>query len=602
VKLSFQNGERRRYVADRSNKGYLFTDKIFANGWLTDQRTKPQGSSFEAYNPCGQGIEFANGFSIGKIQLYRESEPFYESKVLQEIVFENEQYRITKECEWSNCKLHFDKGGELYRVLLPGAYAFNRKCLATFALNDGRRATSLDFNYMSSFNDGLCLVCVAGHGYGYVDKNLDFVIPPQFNRAGDFVDGFAGVALWENEKDRWFFIDKTGKEITFKSVSGAKIEGKYKIVSNYSEGLARVSTIEKPYLAYHSDNEDYAGIWGYVDSQGVEIVSPRYIYAMDFKDGLAEVCKGEWTIDKKWDNKYHSGAFWTEEELWGFIDGIGREVVPCVFDELKRFWSDRVCSEIDPDYFGAHFGGWKYGKWGIIDRTGKWVVEPIFDDLGYDISSEGWFQFYGGNKWEHDGEPIMGVYSIPAHKILFEPQFIDVDFFLNGLLRVEVFDPELGRNITKIIDRTGNELFPSEYTFIWEHGDFYKVTIREKDMPDRNGIIDKKGNVILPCKYDIPFNGSCVGKRLFIFQESGKQGIRDFDEKIIVPAMYEEIHRLDSDFLSVRTGVKGHSLYGLILPDGSSVLPVVFNSIDVGSDKITAQDENGSYIFSVAGK
>jgi hypothetical protein len=604
MKLSFQNGDTKKYILDRKNIRCLMTDKIFANGWISEKRFNSERWIDDKYLPCGQGVEFITKISIGKMQLYRDSGPFYEAKILSEVVFENKNCVLTKICEWKGSRLHFDKEAGLYKVLLPGGDAFNHGCYATFALADGRRATSLEFDYMSSFQDGLCRVGIAGHGYGYVDKKLDFVIPPRFNRAGDFKDGFASVSLWENEKDRWFFIDKTGKEIVFKRPDGSEIEGKYKVLCDYSEGMMRVSTIEKPYLAYQSDNEEYAGIWGYVDEQGMEIISPHYIYAMDFQDGVAEVCKGEWTIDKKWDNKHRTGAVWTEEELWGMIDGMGREVVPCVFDELRRFWNygngeDEACR----DYFGAHFGGWAEGKWGIIDRSGKWVVEPIFEDLGYDISCDGCFQFYASSKWPHDGEQEMGVYSIPEKRVVFEPHFEDIDFLENGLFMVEAQHPrEPGRKITKIIDKNGNALFPSEYTFILERGNYYEVIIRENGKPDRDGLVDKAGNVVLPCKYDIPFNGINVKERRFIFQESGKQGVMDFDEKVIVPAKYDEIYRLGADLLVVALGEKDHRLRGVFSSDGQQILPVVYDSINVDDGRITARDKSGSYIFSLVKK
>ncbi|MDR1731766.1 MAG: WG repeat-containing protein [Synergistaceae bacterium] len=617
MKLSFQNGETRKYAADVTNKGYFFTDKIFANGWISKKRPKPQGREYDGYPPCGQGVEFVNGFSIGKMQLYRDSVPFYEEKTLSEVVFENENCVLTKICEWQGSRLHFDKEAGLYKVLLPGGRFFNNGCFGTFAFADGRRATSLEFNYMSSFQEGLCLVGVEGHGFGYLDQDLRFVIPPRFNRAGNFKNGFAKVSLLENEQDRWFFIDKTGKEIVFKKPDGAKTGGEYKILSAYSESMMRVSTMEKPDLAYQSDSEAYAGFWGFVDEQGVEIVSPRYIYAMDFQDGLAEVCKGEWTIDEKWDNEYRSGAFWTEEELWGMIDGMGREVVPCVFDEVRRFWipgngEDEVCR----DYFGAHFGGWAEGKWGIIDRSGKWVVEPMFHDLGNDLSSDGCFQYYNYKKWISNDEPdtrddpIMGVYSIPDNRVIFDPQFVDVDFLDGGLFRVEYWDTKRGtgprRHIdvtrAQIIDRKGSALFPSEYTFIWERGDYYEVVIREIDKPDRHGLIDKNGAIVLPCEYDVPFNGINIKERRFIFQESGKQGVMDFDKNVIVPAMYDEIHGLGSDFLVVESGEKDRRLRGLLLPDGSQVLPMVYDSIDIDGERVTVRDKNGSALLRLVKK
>ena len=40
-------------------------------------------------------------------------------------------------------------------------------------------------------------------------------------------------------------------------------------------------------LAYHSDNSEIAGNWGFVNEKGQEIIAPQYIYAYDFEDGIA---------------------------------------------------------------------------------------------------------------------------------------------------------------------------------------------------------------------------------------------------------------------------------------------------------------------------
>ena len=119
-------------------------------------------------------------------------------------------------------------------------------------------------------------------------------------------------------------------------------------------------------LAYHSDNSEIAGNWGFVNEKGQEIVAPQYIYAYDFEDGIAIVCKGKWTKDSKWDNKYNKGRYWTEEELWGGIDKDGKEVIPFIFDEIKHMW------DCNNEVFMAHYGGWKDGHWGIIGRDGRW--------------------------------------------------------------------------------------------------------------------------------------------------------------------------------------------------------------------------------------
>ena len=58
--------------------------------------------------------------------------------------------------------------------------------------------------------DGMAmLVLYSGWKYGFVDKAGKEVIPPAYEDAFDFSEGFAAVKL----NGKWGFIDKTGKEI-----------------------------------------------------------------------------------------------------------------------------------------------------------------------------------------------------------------------------------------------------------------------------------------------------------------------------------------------------------------------------------------------------
>lgn len=63
---------------------------------------------------------------------------------------------------------------------------------------------------ISPFYEGLAAVRV-DKLYGFVDKSLNFVIPPQFKVVSNFSEGYALVT---DEKKEVYFIDKTGKKIT----------------------------------------------------------------------------------------------------------------------------------------------------------------------------------------------------------------------------------------------------------------------------------------------------------------------------------------------------------------------------------------------------
>lgn len=386
---------------------------------------------------------------------------------------------------------------------------------------------------------------------------MNFVIPMKYERADEFNNGKAKVEL----DGVWYTIDTSGK---LTRLSPEKGDDRYQDIGEYSEGLCKVSTMKLGFmdLAYHSDYSEIAGTWGYVDEAGNEVIKPQYIYAYDFENGMAIVCKGKWTIDKKWDNECNQGRYWTEEELWGAIDTAGNEVIPFIFDEIKHF--------DDSDVFMAHYGGWKEGHWGVIDNRGNWLAEPIFKDIDYEYH-DGLFAFYADDKWSGDDVPL-GIYDVKQRKVIFEPQFFDVSFRDDGYIEVEVFDKDLGRRIEKMIDLDGNERFHSEYTSIYGWKEPFEVTIRDENGT-RHGLIDKDGTVLLPCKYDVAWGGISYEQRRIVFEQDGKQGIVDFDDNVIVEPKYLEIHGMTNPLLTVRVGDKDSFQEGLITPDGKEVLP-----------------------------
>ena len=145
----------------------------------------------------------------------------------------------------------------------------------------------------------------------------------------------------------------------------------YHPCGGYQEGLIMVSLLGEIDLQYHHTFADTAGLWGWIDTQGNEVIPPQYIYAMSFFNGRAIVCKGEWTVDQQ-------GRYWCENENWGIIDKTGKEIVPCMFDEIFEIdGTDR--------YILCHKGGWKNGCNCIYDIESKSVIlEMDFDfDNGY---------------------------------------------------------------------------------------------------------------------------------------------------------------------------------------------------------------------------
>ena len=230
----------------------------------------------------------------------------------------------------------------------------------------------------------------------------------------------------------------------------------YVTICEQSEGMRRVSDLDIGgffafmSLAYHHDHSDQAGIWGFIDTTGKEIIKPQYIFAYDFQQGLARVCKGKWVYKDDWEKERKARDLWSEKMLWGFIDKEGNEIIPCIYnnDEVRFYPHYPFIGLCDPNT----------KKYGIMGLDGKWVVEPRFVKLDYDMCYENdLFGFYDEYDYtDYDCERnLIGIYSIKEQKVLVEPQFTDVYFLKDGNIEVQIFDAKQGEKIDKIIDRNG---------------------------------------------------------------------------------------------------------------------------------------------------
>jgi hypothetical protein len=119
----------------------------------------------------------------------------------------------------------------------------------------------------SRFSEGLACVKVDGAGYGYIDKQGKFVIPPQFDRAQEFSEGLAWVVT-NDGKIGW--IDKAGRWVVT-GVNGLSFSGELGLVYGsesydwrYSEGLV-------PFYIMNNGR----GFRGYMDQRGAVVIKPR---------------------------------------------------------------------------------------------------------------------------------------------------------------------------------------------------------------------------------------------------------------------------------------------------------------------------------------
>jgi len=183
------------------------------------------------------------------------------------------------------------------------------------------------FEACSEFSGNYAAVKFGGKT-GYINRTGELVIVPQFYEGGQFINGYATVAISYRDKDNrdikyYGIIDTLGNYI---------LPPKYLWLGEVSEGLVVFNIREDGKLKS-----------GYVDLMGNIIISPKYSMAEPFREGLASVC-----LDGK----------------CGYINRKDEQKIDFVFDGANEFKLGVAAVR-------------QKGKFGLINKQGVFVFGPI---------------------------------------------------------------------------------------------------------------------------------------------------------------------------------------------------------------------------------
>ncbi|MGI8980570.1 MAG: WG repeat-containing protein [Pirellulaceae bacterium] len=245
------------------------------------------------------------------------------------------------------------------RVWLAGRDNYN---LVQFIDRTGKVLRSGD-RWDGRFSEGLLYVnwpgrpgFDSGRARGYVDRDFEFVFRLGEDSSGfwparceEFQDGMAAVEV--GGSNQWAFIDRKGT---------LAVPGPFNQVQPFSEGRAVVSR-------WNELDRSAAPLWGYIDRHGEFIISPRYLGATSYKEGLAAVLLP----------LEDAAAVSNAEKLpvplpqvkWGYIDVAGRTRIAPRFYRAAPFENGLALVSENP-----------YHK-GFIDKTGAYVwqvTQPAF--------------------------------------------------------------------------------------------------------------------------------------------------------------------------------------------------------------------------------
>ena len=298
---------------------------------------------------------------------------------------------------------------------------------------------------------------------------------------------------------------------------------------------------------------------GFIDKMGNEVVPCIYNFledtegAYEFRDGLALVFDGE---------RLH------------FIDKEGKKPFDLKYDSASPFSEGLAVV-------------WKDGKAGYIDTSGKEVI-ALTDKYAYYDFSEGLAAVGKDGKFgfiDKSGNLVIPIKFDDIGEMDSEPYFHEG---LSAVCKNEKYG---------YIDKTGKEVIPFKYTYAQDFSEGLAV-VRNGD---KNGYIDKTGKEVVPCTLDFADNFSegyaQVTKegRSYIIDKTGKEaislsaysagyGAAVFHEGLA--AVFKEIGNIGSAHVC-----------GFIDTSGKEVIPCVYTNWPSFSEGLAVVEKDGIYGF-----
>jgi len=187
---------------------------------------------------------------------------------------------------------------------------------------DGKVQIEPKYDYVGSFSEGLCPVSNSEGVGGYINEKGELKINFQFERAFEFYNGKAVVAI----DQKYGVIDDEGKYL---------INPQYKFIQ-----------ADGNWFLFCQDNK-----WGWCDEEGSIMINPQFEQAALFvNNNLAPIKIG--------------GS-------WGYVDKKGKIIINPQFSNASSFNYGHSIVEISY-------------KMGLIDEDGKFILNPQFDEVSSD--------------------------------------------------------------------------------------------------------------------------------------------------------------------------------------------------------------------------
>lgn len=308
----------------------------------------------------------------------------------------------------------------IYQPFKDGYALFQLDALYGLVDRTGKVVIQPKYRHMSYDDANLIRIETLNNKWGFIDKNDNIIIKPQFKFAEPFHDGLAAV----QKHKKYGFIDKNGKYV---------IKPIFDRAYWFNNGLAAARIGDK---------------WGIINQKGEFVIKPQFEYVDWISDDVIPVeingktglinYKGEYIIKPQYPALGFGHAKISMVSLNGkpaYITKQGKILKTRQYDDIRHFQEG--------------YGAVKLGeKWGLIDEKGKEVIKPVLEIEP--IVSDGVFAFYGNNH-------KAGYMSVDG-KVIIPPQYELAYNFSEGLAEVSKLD-EKGNYIHYFINKRNEIVF-----------------------------------------------------------------------------------------------------------------------------------------------
>ncbi|KNY29345.1 WG repeat-containing protein [Pseudobacteroides cellulosolvens] len=249
--------------------------------------------------------------------------------------------------------------------------------------------------------------------WGFINLAGKFIIPPKYDTVSNFsAKGIAVVSEYNSNTltsydISSYFINKEGKivlgpfscyipdfdngyTVVYEKEKGSKLvndDGKVVITSKY-----RLESVSEGIVLFSETKKDNT-LYGYMDMKGNIIISPKYTYAQNFKDGIAKVMPTtdkSICIDRKGNVIKNSDVISIGKEvLWpvpfmdqktnkyGYKFSDGEIAIKPKFTEAEEFINGaaKVAIQTGKEEYDTNPA--------LIDINGQYIIKPQYSGIHY---------------------------------------------------------------------------------------------------------------------------------------------------------------------------------------------------------------------------